>query len=122
MTESRPTAIFVLLAALACSSCSDASELRAGGERDHTPGSDPDSIGRYIYVCDNGANYSVDLFEGGLTIDLSAPNERPLRLSAFAQDQTYVGAGITARISGGEMDIQRVDRPALRCRKAGGKQ
>lgn len=103
-------------------SCSDTSKRRAGGERDHTLGPDPDSVGRDIYVCDNGANYAVDLFKGGLTIDLSAPNERPVRLSAFAQDQTYVGAGVTARVSGREMDIQRINRPALRCQRTGGRQ
>src|SRR3546814_17615116 len=90
MTESRPTAIFVLLAALACSSCSDASERRAGGARDHNPGSDPDSIGRSIYVCEYGANYSVHLFAGGLTLDLSAPTHRPPRMCAFTERQNAV--------------------------------
>lgn len=109
----RPTsAIFVLLAALAGSSCSVSSE-----DRDHIPGSDTHAIGRHIYTCSDGKAYSVDVFEGGLTVDLSPPNDKPVRLTAFSQDLTYVGAGITARITGSKMQIERANRPALRCRR-----
>ncbi|WP_447954104.1 hypothetical protein [Sphingopyxis chilensis] len=117
MTGRSATTIFFLLAGLACSSCSDLSEDRDEREREHIPGSDPDAIGRHIYACNDGRNYSVDLFEDGLTVDLSPPDDKPMRLAAFSQGMTYVGAGITARISGLEMQIERADRPALRCRR-----
>lgn len=114
----RPTsAIFFLLAALACSGCSASSEDRYQRDRDHIPGSDPDAIGRHIYSCSDGRTYSVDVFKDDLTIDLSPPNDKPMRLTAFSQDLTYVGAGITARIARPEMLIERASRPALRCRR-----
>lgn len=73
----RPTsAILGLLAALASSGCSASPE-----DRDHIPGSDPDAIGRHVYTCSDGKAYSVDVFEGGLMVDLSPPS--PCDLQRF---------------------------------------
>ena len=120
MTGRRATTMLFLPAALALAGCTNASEDREA--QDHIPGSDPDAIERHIYVCSDRRSYLVDVFRDGLTIDLTPPDGKPLRLSAFSQDPTYVGNGITARISGPVLHLERANRPVLTCRqKLGGR-
>ncbi|WP_235537472.1 hypothetical protein [Sphingomonas sp. Root1294] len=105
-----------LILFLGLTACSGSAEP-AGDDRNHTTSENANVIGRHVYHCDPGGLWIVDFLQDGLSVDLAANGEKPVRLTAPAQGLTYVGEHINARVSGRDMHVQRSDRPPLKCRR-----